>query len=66
MDRYRRPVPSLRQFFVSYAPDWIVTCALWMILYYISNHVTGFKRQFSLTDVTCVFVHFFTFSRHRS
>ncbi|KIK96305.1 hypothetical protein PAXRUDRAFT_826103 [Paxillus rubicundulus Ve08.2h10] len=52
MDRYRRPVPSIRQFVISYAPDWIVTCALWMILYYISNHVTGFKRQFSLTDVT--------------
>ncbi|KIJ64296.1 hypothetical protein HYDPIDRAFT_40522 [Hydnomerulius pinastri MD-312] len=50
--RYRKPRPTLRQFVVSYAPDWIVTCALWAILYYISNHVTGFKRQFSLTDTS--------------
>ncbi|KAF9221838.1 PAP2-domain-containing protein [Gyrodon lividus] len=57
MDRYRGPRPSLRQFAVSYAPDWIVTCALWVILYYISNHVTGFKRHFSLTDVSLRYPH---------
>ncbi|KAF8127586.1 PAP2-domain-containing protein [Boletus edulis] len=44
--------PSVRQFIVSYAPDWIVTCALWLILSYITRHVTGFKRHFSLTDLS--------------
>ncbi|KAF8451995.1 hypothetical protein L210DRAFT_904639 [Boletus edulis BED1] len=42
MSPFRRG-PSLRQFIVSYAPDWL-------ILYHIPRHVTGFKRHFSLTD----------------
>ncbi|KAF8127123.1 hypothetical protein EV363DRAFT_1401195 [Boletus edulis] len=44
MSPFRRG-PSLRQFIVSYAPDWL-------ILYYIPRHVTGFKRHFSLTDLS--------------
>ncbi|KAH0834171.1 phosphatidic acid phosphatase type 2/haloperoxidase [Lanmaoa asiatica] len=49
MNQFRRG-PSLRQVVLSYAPDWIVTFATWWILYYISHHVTGFKRHFSLAD----------------
>ncbi|KAF8551341.1 PAP2-domain-containing protein [Imleria badia] len=51
MHPFRRE-PSLRAVVVSYAPDWIITCALGWILYYISHHVIGFKRHFSLTDLS--------------
>ncbi|KAG9310859.1 phosphatidic acid phosphatase type 2/haloperoxidase [Chiua virens] len=51
MNRLRRG-PSLRQIVVSYAPDWIITFALRWILYYISHQVTGFKRHFSLADLS--------------
>ncbi|KAG2131674.1 phosphatidic acid phosphatase type 2/haloperoxidase [Suillus clintonianus] len=52
MNQERRPHPSLRRFMMSYAPDWIISGALWAIFWVIDNHVSGFKRHFSLSDVS--------------
>jgi len=57
MTHYRRGRPSVRQFIVSYTPDWLITTVLWWILTYISHHVSGFKRHFSLTDPSLRYPH---------
>ncbi|KAG2127920.1 phosphatidic acid phosphatase type 2/haloperoxidase [Suillus bovinus] len=51
---HQRLRPSLRRFMLSYAPDWIISGALWAIFWAIDNYirVSGFKRQFSLSDVS--------------
>ncbi|OAX33462.1 hypothetical protein K503DRAFT_522778 [Rhizopogon vinicolor AM-OR11-026] len=51
------PNPSIRQFIKSYAPDWIISAALWATLWFINNHVSGFKRQFSLSDMSLRYPH---------
>lgn len=52
---FARTTPSLCKFVKLYALDWIVTCGLSMLVYYIGYHITGFKRQFSLTDTSLRF-----------
>jgi diacylglycerol diphosphate phosphatase/phosphatidate phosphatase len=37
---------------MSYAPDWIISGALWVSLWVIESYVSGFKRHFSLSDVS--------------
>ncbi|KAJ8583313.1 PAP2-domain-containing protein, partial [Rhizopogon salebrosus TDB-379] len=54
--RYRQN-PSLRQFIKSYAPDWIISGVLWMTSWIINNYVSGFKRQFSLSDLSLRYPH---------
>jgi len=49
----RKPVTPQRrkQLLFSYAPDWIITVFLWIALYLIDK-ITGFWREFSLTDTS--------------
>lgn len=51
---HRGPHPGLRRFMMSYAPDWIISGTLWAISWVIDNYirVSGFKRHFSLSDVS--------------
>ncbi|EGO02877.1 hypothetical protein SERLA73DRAFT_131265, partial [Serpula lacrymans var. lacrymans S7.3] len=51
-DREPSPRPSVRKFMASYAPDWIVSIVLWLVFFVINTHVSGFKREFSMSDVT--------------
>ncbi|KAH7908222.1 PAP2-domain-containing protein [Hygrophoropsis aurantiaca] len=57
MDPHRqyRPNPGLRRFISSYAPDWIITAFLWLVCSIVDNNVSGFKRQFSLTDTSLLY-----------
>lgn len=52
MSQDHRPHPGLRQFMTSYAPDWIISGVLWGIFWVIDKHISGFKRHFSLSDVS--------------
>lgn len=52
MSQEHRPRPGLRRFMMSYAPDWIISGVLWAIFWVVNNHVSGFKRHFSLSDVS--------------
>lgn len=52
MSQDQRPHPSLRRFMMSYAPDWIISGALWAIFWVIDHYISGFKRHFSLSDVS--------------
>ncbi|KAG6335097.1 hypothetical protein ID866_3986 [Astraeus odoratus] len=47
-----KPATSLRRFIRLYAPDWIVTGGFWLLFYIIGHYITGFKRHFSLSDVS--------------
>ncbi|KAG2034196.1 phosphatidic acid phosphatase type 2/haloperoxidase [Suillus americanus] len=52
MSQEHRPQPGLRRFMMSYAPDWIISGALWVIFRVTDNYISGFKRHFSLSDVS--------------
>ncbi|KAG1816403.1 phosphatidic acid phosphatase type 2/haloperoxidase [Suillus subaureus] len=55
MSQEHRPHPGLRRFMMSYAPDWIISGALWAILWVTDSYISGFKRHFSLSDVSLLY-----------